>query len=74
HTYLDGTSPFMDTGLWAVGTFHSTATLSPEGVYSLYGLRFMHRLNIFLSCHGHSGWAGLFFCPSMILTLTLVPR
>lgn len=46
-------------GLWAVGTFHCTATLSSEGAYGLYGLRLMHRLNIFLSCHGHSGWAGL---------------
>ncbi|KNZ79268.1 hypothetical protein J132_03743 [Termitomyces sp. J132] len=27
----------------------------------LYGLRLMHRLNIFLSCSGHSGWAGAFF-------------
>ncbi|TFK40267.1 hypothetical protein BDQ12DRAFT_680632 [Crucibulum laeve] len=31
----------------------------------------MHRLNIFLFCHGHSGWADLFFCSSKILTLTL---
>ncbi|KAG6329661.1 hypothetical protein ID866_9430 [Astraeus odoratus] len=23
----------------------------------------MHRLNIFLSYHGHSGWVGLFFWP-----------
>ncbi|KAI5997292.1 hypothetical protein F5J12DRAFT_704694, partial [Pisolithus orientalis] len=52
HTYLDGTSPFMDMGLWAVGTFHCTATLSPEGTCSLYGLWLMHRRNIFLSCHG----------------------
>ncbi|KAG6336412.1 hypothetical protein ID866_2685 [Astraeus odoratus] len=51
----------MDLGLWAVGTLHSTATLSPEGICSLYGLRFMHRLNIFLSYHGHSGWVGLSF-------------
>ncbi|KAG6334037.1 hypothetical protein ID866_5054 [Astraeus odoratus] len=61
HTYLDGTGPFMDPGLWAAGTSHSTATLSPGGNCGLYGLRFMHRLNIFLSCHGHSGWAGLSF-------------
>ncbi|KNZ73859.1 hypothetical protein J132_09500 [Termitomyces sp. J132] len=27
----------------------------------LYGLRLMHRLNIFLSRSGHSGWAGAFF-------------
>jgi len=27
----------------------------------LYGLRLMHRLNIFQSCFGHSGWAGLLF-------------
>ncbi|KAI6047370.1 hypothetical protein EDC04DRAFT_2623011 [Pisolithus marmoratus] len=45
-------------GLWAVGIFHCTATLSSEGPCGLYGLRLMHRLNIFLSCHGHSGWAG----------------
>ncbi|KAJ7268214.1 hypothetical protein B0H12DRAFT_1254129, partial [Mycena haematopus] len=28
HTYLDGTGPFTSLGLWAVGTLHSTATLS----------------------------------------------
>ena len=27
-----------------------------EDVCGLYGLRLMHRLNIFLSCFGHSGW------------------
>ncbi|KAI6104092.1 hypothetical protein F5141DRAFT_985352, partial [Pisolithus sp. B1] len=52
HTYLDGTSPFTDMGLWAVGTFHCTAILSSEGPCSLYGLRFMHRRNISQSCHG----------------------
>ncbi|KAL6309561.1 hypothetical protein BKA93DRAFT_714772, partial [Sparassis latifolia] len=52
HTYLDGTSPFIYLGLWAVGASHSTATLSSGGIYSLYGLRLMHRLNIFLSCFG----------------------
>ncbi|KAF9452057.1 hypothetical protein P691DRAFT_616293, partial [Macrolepiota fuliginosa MF-IS2] len=61
HTYLDGTSPFTYPGLWAVGVLHSTATMSSEGVRGLYGLRLMHRLNIFLSCFGHSGWAGSFF-------------
>ncbi|KAK0209000.1 hypothetical protein DFS33DRAFT_1306821, partial [Desarmillaria ectypa] len=40
---------------------HSTATLSPEGVCGLYRLRLMHRLNIFLSHFGHSGWVGLLF-------------
>ncbi|KAG7442501.1 uncharacterized protein BT62DRAFT_829763, partial [Guyanagaster necrorhizus] len=55
HTYLDGTSPFRYPGLWAVEILHSTATLSPEGVYGLYRLRLMHRLNIFLSHFGHSG-------------------
>ncbi|KAG1856104.1 hypothetical protein F4604DRAFT_1590437, partial [Suillus subluteus] len=49
-------------GSWAVGTFHSTATLSSEGTCSLCELRFMHCLNIFLSHHGHSGWVGLIFC------------
>ncbi|KAK0199144.1 hypothetical protein F5146DRAFT_920365, partial [Armillaria mellea] len=61
HTYLDGTSPFMYPGFWAVGILHSTATLSPEGVCGLYRLRLMHRLNIFLSHFGHSGWVGLLF-------------
>ncbi|KAJ7259127.1 hypothetical protein B0H12DRAFT_1279206, partial [Mycena haematopus] len=28
HTYLDGTGPFTSLGLWAVGSLHSTATLS----------------------------------------------
>ncbi|KAF8883254.1 hypothetical protein BD779DRAFT_1747974 [Infundibulicybe gibba] len=32
----------------------------------------MHRLNIFLSCFGHSGWAGSFFCLFRVLTLTLL--
>jgi hypothetical protein len=32
----------------------------------------MHRPNIFLSCFGHSGWAGLSFRPFGLLTLTLV--
>ncbi|KAF8815787.1 hypothetical protein BYT27DRAFT_7030367, partial [Phlegmacium glaucopus] len=55
HTYLDGISPFNYLGLWAAGILHSTATMSSEGVCGLYGLRLMHRLNIFLSCSGHSG-------------------
>jgi hypothetical protein len=72
HTYLDGISPFMYLGLWAVEMLHSTATLSSEGVCGLYMLRHMHRLNIFLSCFGHSGWAGsLFFRLFRVLTLTL---
>ncbi|KAF9484011.1 hypothetical protein BDN70DRAFT_798715, partial [Pholiota conissans] len=61
HTYLDGINPFKYLGLWAVEVLHSTATLSPEGVRGLYGPRVMHRLNIFLSRSGHSGWAGFFF-------------
>ncbi|KAF9012603.1 hypothetical protein BDQ17DRAFT_1232638, partial [Cyathus striatus] len=61
HTYLDGTSSFKNMSLWAVGIPHSTATLSPGGVCGLYGLRLMHRLNIFLSRLGHSGWAGSLF-------------
>ncbi|KAF9011938.1 hypothetical protein BDQ17DRAFT_1233250, partial [Cyathus striatus] len=55
HTYLDGTSSFTELSLWAVGIPHSTATLSPGGACGLYGLRLMHRLNIFLSRFGHSG-------------------
>ncbi|EKM81199.1 hypothetical protein AGABI1DRAFT_26820, partial [Agaricus bisporus var. burnettii JB137-S8] len=55
HTYLDGTGPFKDLGLWAVEALHSTATLSAGGLRGLYGLRLMHRPNIFLSCFGHSG-------------------
>ncbi|KAG1778984.1 hypothetical protein EV702DRAFT_966898, partial [Suillus placidus] len=59
-------------GSWAVGTFHSTATLSSEGTFSLCELRLMHCLNIFLSHHGHSGWVGLIFCWLGVLTLTQV--
>ncbi|KAJ8589524.1 hypothetical protein M405DRAFT_738442, partial [Rhizopogon salebrosus TDB-379] len=64
--------PLHVPGLWAVETLHSTATLSSEGVHSLYRLRLMHRLNIFLFHHGHSGWVGLLFCWFAFLTLTLV--
>jgi len=72
HTYLDGISPFMYPGWWAVETLHSTATMSSEGVCGLYGLRLMHRLNIFRSCFGHSGWAGSLFSFLFVLTLTLI--
>ncbi|KIP10156.1 hypothetical protein PHLGIDRAFT_52068, partial [Phlebiopsis gigantea 11061_1 CR5-6] len=48
HTYLDGICLFTYLGVWAVGAIHSTATLSPEGPCGLYGLRLVHRLNIFL--------------------------
>ncbi|KAJ8588701.1 hypothetical protein M405DRAFT_689082, partial [Rhizopogon salebrosus TDB-379] len=63
--------PLHVPGSWAVGTFHSTATLSSEGAHGLCGLRPVHRLNIFLSHHGHSGWVGLHFCWLTVLTLTL---
>ena len=52
HTYLDGIGPFKYQGLWAMRASHSTATLSPGGICGLYGLRLMHRLNIFLSRSG----------------------
>ena len=52
HTYLDGIGPFTYMGLWAMRASHSTATLSSGGTRGLYGLRFMHRLNIFLSRFG----------------------
>jgi hypothetical protein len=52
HTYLDGIGPFTYQGLWAMRSSHSTATLSPGGTRGLYGLRLMHRLNIFLSRSG----------------------
>ena len=73
HTYLDGTSPFKCQGLWTMGILHSTATLSIQRTpMVLYELRLMHRLNIFLSRFGHSGWVGSFFFRSLaILTLTL---
>jgi hypothetical protein len=32
HTYLDGIGSFKYLGLWAVGTLHSTATLSIQRV------------------------------------------
>ncbi|KAJ7734368.1 hypothetical protein DFH07DRAFT_754427, partial [Mycena maculata] len=61
HTYLDGIRPFTSLGAWAVGTLHSTATLSTACACGLYGLRLMHRLNISQSHHGHSaGWAPFF--------------
>ncbi|KAJ7252384.1 hypothetical protein B0H12DRAFT_964233, partial [Mycena haematopus] len=50
HTYLDGTGP----GLWAVGTLHSTATLSNKYRVVCASVHGMHRPNIFLSHHGHS--------------------
>jgi hypothetical protein len=71
HTYLDGSIPFKYLGSLASRALHSTATLSSEGARGLYVLRCMHRLNIFLSCFGHSGWAGslfLFFCTCLTLT------
>ena len=63
HTYLDGISPFKYQGLWALETLHSTATMSSERVLGLYGLRLMHRRNIFLSRIGHS--AERAFLPSI---------
>ncbi|KDQ52220.1 hypothetical protein JAAARDRAFT_138922, partial [Jaapia argillacea MUCL 33604] len=52
HTYLAGAFPFTYQGVRATGTIHSTATLSSEGDFGLYGLRLMHQLNISLSCFG----------------------
>ncbi|KAI0030902.1 hypothetical protein K488DRAFT_53218 [Vararia minispora EC-137] len=65
HTYLDGTGPFMSLGPWAAGSFHSTATLSAGGACGLYGLRLMHRLNIFLSRSGLRAGRAFFrlICP-----------
>ena len=57
--------------LWAVGASHSTATLSSGGTRGLYGLRLMHRLNIFLSCFGPRAGQAIFFCSFAVLTLTL---
>ncbi|KAI0642260.1 hypothetical protein C8Q79DRAFT_917513, partial [Trametes meyenii] len=71
HTYLDGTSPFTYQGPWAVGTSHSTATLSSGGPCGLYGLRLMHRLNISLSCFGPRAGQAVFLCWRAVLTLTL---
>ncbi len=62
---------FMDHGSWAAGTSHSTATLSPGGPRGLYGLRLVHRLNIFLSCFGPRAGQAVLFCPFALLTLTL---
>ena len=52
-------SCIWDCGLWR--SFIARRPCPSEGVCGLYGLRLMHRLNIFLSCSGHSGWAGFFF-------------
>ena len=54
HTYLDGVGPFKEPGLRPVEIPHSTATLSSGGGRSLYGLRLMHRPNIFQSLYGLS--------------------
>ena len=61
----------MYLGLWAVGASHSTATLSSGGPRGLYGLRLVHRLNISLSCFGPRAGQAIFFCPFVVLTLTL---
>ena len=71
HTYLDGTGPFTYQGLWAVGASHSTATLSSGGPRGLYGLRLMHRPNIFLSRFGPRAGRAIHFCRLAVLTLTL---
>ncbi|OSX65805.1 hypothetical protein POSPLADRAFT_1131730 [Postia placenta MAD-698-R-SB12] len=64
HTYLDGIDPFISSGLWAVEASHSTATMSSGGLRGLYGLRLMHRLNIFLSCSGPRAGQAVFFVPA----------
>ncbi|KAH9023329.1 hypothetical protein EDB85DRAFT_1870770, partial [Lactarius pseudohatsudake] len=67
HTYLDGIGPFTYQGLWAARASHSTATLSSGGTGGLYGLRLMHRLNIFLSRSGPRAGRALFLsvqCPN----------
>ncbi|KAI0306936.1 hypothetical protein B0F90DRAFT_1622080, partial [Multifurca ochricompacta] len=61
HTYLDGIDPFTYLGLWAMRASHSTATLSSGGTRGLYGLRFMHRLNIFRSRFGPRAERAFFF-------------
>ena len=65
HTYLDGIDSFMYLGLWAVRASHSTATLSSGGTCGLYGLRLMHRLNIFLSRSGPRAGRALIFAGSL---------
>ncbi|KAI0372596.1 hypothetical protein BV20DRAFT_925447, partial [Pilatotrama ljubarskyi] len=71
HTYLDGTSPFMYQGSWAVGASHSTATImSSGGLCGLYGLRVMHRRNISLSCFGPRAGQAFSLCQYVALTLT----
>ncbi|ETW75190.1 hypothetical protein HETIRDRAFT_56295, partial [Heterobasidion irregulare TC 32-1] len=62
HTYLEGTGSLTYLGLWAMGTFHSTATLSPEGTCGLY-VPLVHALSKYLACSTSAtlaGWA-LFF-------------
>lgn len=51
----------MYLGLWAVGAPHSTATLSSGRLRGLYGLRLVHRPNIFLSCFGLRAGQAIFF-------------
>ena len=67
--------PLHVPGWWAVGFLHCTATMSSEGTCGLYGLRLMHRLNIFLSCFGpRAGQAIIFlslFCSNPNLNVII---
>ncbi|KAF8193852.1 hypothetical protein K438DRAFT_2130385, partial [Mycena galopus ATCC 62051] len=73
HTYLDGTGPFTSLGLWAVGSLHSTATLSIQSAPAACMCLGACTVSIFLFHHGHSaGWTFFFFRSSALLTLTLL--
>ncbi|KAF7985199.1 hypothetical protein HWV62_7814 [Athelia sp. TMB] len=63
----------MDLSLWAVGTFHSTATLSIQRVLAVCMAPGSCTVSIF-SCPALATLAGqaIFFCFYCLLTLTLV--
>ncbi|KAJ7089523.1 hypothetical protein C8R44DRAFT_957970, partial [Mycena epipterygia] len=72
HTYLDGIGPFTSLGLWAVGTLHSTATLSIQSAPAACMGLGSCTVSIF-SCPTTATRLGRpFFRPSARLTLTLI--
>ncbi|KAJ6532943.1 hypothetical protein B0H19DRAFT_1324636, partial [Mycena capillaripes] len=71
HTYLDGIGPFTSLGLWAVGTLHSTATLSIQSAPAACMCLGACTVSIFSSSATATRLGGPFFRLSAVLTLTL---
>ncbi|KAK7043491.1 hypothetical protein R3P38DRAFT_3440854, partial [Favolaschia claudopus] len=72
HTYLDGTGPFIYLGLWAVGTLHSTATLSIQSGPAACMCLGACTVSIFSCPTTATRLGGPFFRSSAHLTLTLI--